>query len=296
MINKVILLILLLPFTAFAQYSNVVVFTQEPSPFTVILNGVQQNPEPETNVKVTGLNPTSYKIKILFQDAAIPALDKAIFLEPDTETTFEILKNSKGVIVLRMLNTVPIDEAPERSNNQEIYVYTTTPRVSSTTVTQTTTLNTGIPGVGSITTTTTQTTTSHGHQEETGGTIYHDEQGGYDDGYRRDYPDYPRYNGPHGCPRPMSKYDFEQALNSIESKSFESSKLTIAKQVVSANCLLSRQVKQMMKLFTFESDKLEFAKYAYRYTWDINNYFMLNDVFEFESSIDELNDYINSRK
>jgi hypothetical protein len=48
-----------------------------------------------------------------------------------------------------------------------------------------------------------------------------------------------------------------------------------------------------MKLFSFESSRLEFAKFAYKYTWDINNYFLLNDAFDFESSIDELNKYIN---
>ena len=86
------------------------------------------------------------------------------------------------------------------------------------------------------------------------------------------------------------------ALESINSKSFETSKLTIAKQIAGSNCLLCKQVKEIMKLFSFESNRLEFAKYAYKYTWDINNYFLLNDAFDFESSIDELNKYIQSRK
>jgi hypothetical protein len=85
------------------------------------------------------------------------------------------------------------------------------------------------------------------------------------------------------------------AKASISSRTFEDSKLTIAKQVAGANCLLCSQVREIMTLFTFESTKLEFAKFAYSHTLDPGNYFKLNDAFEFESSIDELNQYINGR-
>lgn len=47
-----------------------------------------------------------------------------------------------------------------------------------------------------------------------------------------------------------------------------------------------------MFLFNFESTRLELAKYAYGHTYDIANYYMLNDAFTFESSIEELNNYI----
>jgi hypothetical protein len=103
----------------------------------------------------------------------------------------------------------------------------------------------------------------------------------------------PGYNGSVGCANPMSDADFQSAKSSITSKSFEDSKLTIAKQVTSSNCLLCSQVKEIMKSFNFESTRLEFAKYAYKYTYDKGNYFKLNDAFQFESSIDELNEYIN---
>ncbi len=43
----------------------------------------------------------------------------------------------------------------------------------------------------------------------------------------------PGYNGKIGCPWPMQQNDFSDAKNSINSKTFEDSKLTIAKQVTS---------------------------------------------------------------
>lgn len=97
-----------------------------------------------------------------------------------------------------------------------------------------------------------------------------------------------------GCITPMSNIDFQSAKKSITSKSFEDSKLTTAKQIVSTNCVLSSQVKEIMDIFGFENTRLEFAKFAYKYTYDKNNYYKVNEAFKFESSIDELNEYLNS--
>jgi len=102
----------------------------------------------------------------------------------------------------------------------------------------------------------------------------------------------PGYNGAVGCPWPLSHQDFNGVKNSISSKSFDDTKLTIAKQVISSNCLLSSQVKEIMLLFSFEDTRLDLAKYAYGYTFDIGNYYQINDAFTFSSSIDELNSYI----
>jgi hypothetical protein len=106
----------------------------------------------------------------------------------------------------------------------------------------------------------------------------------------------PGYGGPVGCPYPMSAQDFSGVKGSISSKSFEDSKLAIAKQVIGSNCLLSSQVKEIIMLFSFEDTRLDFAKYAYGYTFDIGNYYQVNDAFKFESSIDDLNKYISTYK
>jgi hypothetical protein len=285
-----LILSVILGFSTRAQQSNLVIFTQENQPFTVILNGIQQSPDPVTNVRITGLGAPNYKVRIIFDNKGLPEINKTIYLQPETEVTCEVLKNKKGQWVIRMLNSTPVDEIPEPVTNQVVFVYSPTPRLSSTTVSQTTTINNiGITGSTSYTTTTTQTTSTVSGEAPPPGYEY----GDVDD---RDRHEHPEYTGPKGCQRPMNRHSFEQALESINSKSFESSKLTVAKQVAGANCLLCQQVKEIMKLFSFESDRLEFAKFAYKYTWDLNNYYLLNDAFEFESSIGELNRYINGHK
>ena len=143
------------------------------------------------------------------------------------------------------------------------------------------------------TTTYSETTTITTTQTSTGS--YYDENGIEHPDPKPNIYEMPGYSGPIGCPMPMMPQDFAQAKNSIASKSFEDSKLTMAKQIVSSNCLTAQQVKELMMFFDFEDTKLEFAKFAYDHTFDIGNYFKVNDAFEFESSIDELNEYIQQK-
>lgn len=105
----------------------------------------------------------------------------------------------------------------------------------------------------------------------------------------------PGYTGPVGCAWPMSSTEFTDAKQSIESKSFEESKVTTAKQVGRDRCFTVEQVKGIMATFSFEDSKLDFAKYAYERTFDIGNYFKVNDAFTFENSMDELNQFIQAR-
>jgi hypothetical protein len=98
-----------------------------------------------------------------------------------------------------------------------------------------------------------------------------------------------------GCPWPMSEQDFQSAKSSIASKTFDDSRLTIAKQILNSNCMLCSHVRDIMGVFSFEATRLDFAKFAYNRVFDQGNYYKLNDAFEFESSINELNEFINKR-
>ncbi|HCI57746.1 MAG TPA: hypothetical protein DFH96_03110 [Bacteroidetes bacterium] len=303
-----------------AQSSNVILFTENGEKFYAILNGVRQNTSPETNVKVTGLNANFYKLKVIFEDTKLGEKDFNLAFNPGMETTFSIKFNSKkNSYSLRPLSEVPLAQALPPAPNQTIVVYSEVPAPppAATTVTHTTTTTTtdGTPmpgdnvnvniglnmnetggginmnvsgGTTQTTTHTTTTTVTHTTTSEppaappvapTPAPVVY----------------LPGYNGPYGCPVPMAPQDFSDLKQSISSKSFEDSKMTIAKQVLRNNCLFTSQVKELMGLFTFEESKLDFAKYAYGFTYDIGNYFKVNDMFTFESSIDDLNNYINSR-
>ena len=96
-------------------------------------------------------------------------------------------------------------------------------------------------------------------------------------------------------PTCMPVPDFNKAYAVIQGESFENSKLSTAKQITSKNYLCVAQIAQICRLFSYEQTKLDFAKYAYQYCVDKNNYFQLNEVFTYSGSKDELKKYIDRR-
>ena len=103
------------------------------------------------------------------------------------------------------------------------------------------------------------------------------------------------YTGAIGCEIPINQNRFDHMLSTIENQDFASSKKRIAKQIISANCIVTSQLQRILELFNFESDKLEMAKFAYDYTYDIENYYTINNVFDFESSIEKLDKFIRNK-
>lgn len=90
----------------------------------------------------------------------------------------------------------------------------------------------------------------------------------------------------------MNPQSFARLKVTIENKSFDSSKLELAKQAAANNYFSSAQIAEIMMLFEFEATKLEFARHAYHKAVDKQNYYLVNKAFSFESSISELNKYI----
>jgi len=290
---------------AFAQNNTLIVYSQDGLKFSVVLNGIKQNTQPETNVKITGLNAPNYQVKIIF-NSKTPDIDQNVYLvdggieTSNTEYSYSI-KNVKGKYKLRFNSIAPIAEVADAGAvlNQTTYSYTP---VERTTIVTTTSNPTGgnnanfgmnLNGInmsvnvndmnsngGAMGTTTTTTTTTYGNGGAMGnaGNVYV----------------LPGYNGIYGCPYPMNPMDFESARASIKAKSFDDSKLTMAKQIIGSNCMLSSQIRELMLLLSFESNRLDLAKFAWHHNLDKGNYFKLNDAFTFESSIDELNQYIQT--
>lgn len=102
-------------------------------------------------------------------------------------------------------------------------------------------------------------------------------------------------NGGYGSyGRAVSYESFQSMKQTLRRENFENTRLTLAKQMMERNYFETAQVREMLQLFSFESNRLELAKYAYRNTVDKNNFYSVNDVFSFSSSREELSRYINS--
>lgn len=89
----------------------------------------------------------------------------------------------------------------------------------------------------------------------------------------------------------MSDGDFINAKNQITSQRSDAKKLEEAKKIVDKNALSAEQVKEMVPIFLFEDNRLEFAKYAYVKTIDQDNYGLVQETLEKENH-KFLEDYI----
>lgn len=92
--------------------------------------------------------------------------------------------------------------------------------------------------------------------------------------------------------RPVCVNDFNTGCYSIRSCGFDSDRLRAAKRFVRNHYVSSHQIADIMDMFSFESTKLSFAKYAFHRTCDVQNYGIVFDYLTFNSSRRELDCYI----
>ncbi len=88
--------------------------------------------------------------------------------------------------------------------------------------------------------------------------------------------------------RAMDNNEFDRVLWAISKENFETNRMTSAEQIISGNYFTTAQLKQLLRLFYYESNKLQLAKLGYNKVVDQDNYYSLNDMFSFNSSRDEL--------
>jgi hypothetical protein len=103
------------------------------------------------------------------------------------------------------------------------------------------------------------------------------------------------YNGKLGCPWPIREPEFAELRSLILNETLEDSKLEKIKyaiQDMDSACVLVEQTQELIVLLEYEETRLNFAKFMYPFTFDIDNYGKLNEAFNFENSKVELKAFI----
>jgi hypothetical protein len=88
--------------------------------------------------------------------------------------------------------------------------------------------------------------------------------------------------------RAIDNNEFDRVLWAITKENFETNRMTSAEQIISGNYFTTAQLKQLLRLFNYENNKLRLAKLGYNKVVDQDNYYSLSDMFSFNSSRDEL--------
>ena len=95
----------------------------------------------------------------------------------------------------------------------------------------------------------------------------------------------------------ISEQEYESILKSIENVSVNSTRTTLAKQILSTKkCFTVNQIAGIIKTFSVESSRLDLSLYAYDYCTDRENYYRLTEVLQTTSSKDQLLGFLNSKK
>ncbi len=93
----------------------------------------------------------------------------------------------------------------------------------------------------------------------------------------------------------MNDREFSSFIQALKKQSFDDRKLDFLKSQLRRTAFSTRQIKTIMKEFSFDKNRLEFAKFAYKTCVDKRNYYDLYDVFDFENYARQLNDYIRKQ-
>lgn len=306
-------------------YSQLTIFHQDGEKFWVIIDGVKQNTTPQYTIFLDSLKGYFVKVKIIFDNEKIKDINKTISLKDENGKCVHskyVIKKVKNEYVMRLYSYEPI--IIESKNNelvndtqlnyqqpqQQLNVEQPQQVQQNLQLQQPTNQNQQQGGIGAtiidpVTGQPISVNVSFNVPATDLQNINQTQQEFSQTQVQK--PIQPQLQNIEKQPQiqqqpqqispayyqPMSIEDFASAKASISSKSFEDSKLTLAKQIAASNHLTSKQVKEIMQLFSFEDSKLDFAKYAYKYVYDPNNYYIVNDAFTFSSSIDELNEFIN---
>lgn len=275
------------------------IFSQNGDKFYLYLNGIQQNKEAQSNVCIRRIPGIHYNVKIVFAEGSKlwPITKNNVFIsDGDDElmdATYRIRKDKNGVVKLNFysLKKPAADFVPSPG----MYVYEfgnpnallasgdNKPAKSKTAVA---TENKKAEPAGKTTTqkaTTTNAIAKTKAKENPANVATPVKTKAVES-----VPENKKCNG-----WPMGKGDLDAAKKMVIKAKKEDDKLSAAQEAILSNCLSVSQVVEFCNLFQTDNTKLNFAKFAYKYTLDRKNYNEVEKVFKDEASKQELNKFIH---
>ena len=122
----------------------------------------------------------------------------------------------------------------------------------------------------------------------------HYEERRRDDRYDPTPPRYEDYDD-NACRNLMTAEEMEHLLQTLRSRDSESIKQNIARDAVRNGSIAAEDLKRVLQEFEYENSRVEFAKFAYEYLCDREHFYYIYDLFRFDSSVQELEQYSRRR-
>ena len=93
--------------------------------------------------------------------------------------------------------------------------------------------------------------------------------------------------------RVMNQQTFNAFLQVLKTAKFADEKVSLIKHQLKNALVSSEQVKTLVEALSYDNDRLEIAKFAYKKCVDPINHFRIYPSFQFQNSAQELRDYIS---
>lgn len=293
------------------------VFSQNADKFYLYLNGVKQNDVAQSNVRISNIPGLYYNVRIVFKDSKLATIVKNNVVISDGEdnlmdAVYRVRRDNTGRPRFNFYAMTAVKENFTAPNGMFVYDFEKADSASNNkTAAATTNTNASKKNIstvkGSITNlkvsdpvspySSSKTTAKNSNKQSNtrqaaeptataGKPVVATET--KKDNTTAAIPGNKKCNG-----WPMGKGDLAAGKKMIEQGGTEEEKLSIAQDFIVSNCLTASQVIEFCSMFKSEKSKLAFAKYAYKFTIDRNNYAEVNKTLSLEKSKKELNKFIS---
>ncbi|TAE73878.1 MAG: DUF4476 domain-containing protein [Bacteroidetes bacterium] len=313
------------------QNGTLTIFADDGVRFWVSVNGERKNSKAAANVKIPTDANSYWKAKIIFENQQLPEITKSVYTSNKGEVVYRVRKNRRGNYVVRLFSAPqdaglsvenddnasnqPINnnvsnnsqnQNNNNSNNQNNQNNNNRSNTEEKVVIDINGIRTevkagenevemNLPGGVNTRVVTPNNDPFSNNNWDNNNNNQNNNNSNNQNNNNQNSNNNQNNNNNNNCQNSMNDSDFGRALKSLQSQSFEDTKMTVAKQFTKANCLSVSQIKSVMKQFSFEKTKLDFAKFAHTYCYNKNNYYELNDAFNFDSSVKELNNYLEGK-
>ncbi|MBX9853792.1 MAG: DUF4476 domain-containing protein [Cytophagaceae bacterium] len=287
--------------------NDLIVFTQDGEKFTLYLNGLRQNMEPESHVKIIGLNTNEYVVRAVFVNPKKKEHNDQLHFYQNNgkEITFAFVAKNKKEYTMELvsqIDLVPMENNTSKNKDEDIKEDKTYSKNTNTTTTNTNnTTNTNKDGVtfktkdGDIKIGEDKKVATHIHvagvdlnlkDKNINATV-----NGVGNGVSVN-----KSLEKKGCKDPMSAVDYETAKKTVTNQTSEENKAIAAKTAFENKCLTMTQIKDMMLVFSTDKEKLTFAKDCYDKTSDLSSYgdlkyYLTSDIYK-----EDFNRFLQSKK
>lgn len=265
-------------FELYGQQNNLVVFTQESTPFYVVLNGVRQNETPQTNVKIEDVKGEFQKVRVIFENEELGAVDQSVnFFKEDVEVKMEVVYK-RNKYRLRYMGETALNNTETSSGQETIDFQSSESSSRKEEQSKETTKGSGQVSIS------TRIAEQESQVEQTAEQAVEDIEPNED---------YVFLDNGSMCEKPsVSQEDYLAFKYDLDSENMFSQERFVL-DFFKENCMTSAQIAGIVKMNYSTLKPYEIARNGYRYTWDTENYGLVVAALENEADREKLINFLD---